>query len=127
MSVKIYAVRNQTSDVVYVGSTKQTLAARLRGHKKDAKYRPGHCASERVVLCSTCFIELLEECDEGVRYEREGHWVDKELNCVNRNMPSGRGKAKADASFHLKNKESRNAYNRAYYRANKEKWAVYNA
>lgn len=88
MSVRIYAIRNHTSDSVYVGTTKkQYLSQRWAVHQYDYReYQKGNrkwCASYQILQCPTAYIELLEECDEGVRKERERWWVENTLNCVN--------------------------------------------
>lgn len=86
MLVKIYAVRNRSSSDTYVGSTKQTLEKRMNGHKYPSK-QARTCSSYQIVTCPTAYIELLEECDEEVRYEREKWWIENTPNCVNQNLP----------------------------------------
>ena len=83
MSVRIYAIRNRTSDLVYVGSTrKRLLCDRMAEHQADHKRGRG-ITSGLVTQCPTAYIELLEECDEGVRKERERWWIRNTPNCVN--------------------------------------------
>jgi hypothetical protein len=80
---KVYAIRNRTSDDVYVGSTKKRLLCdRLAEHRADMKRGRG-CSSSQILADPTAYIELLEECDVGVRKERERHWIRSLPNCVN--------------------------------------------
>jgi hypothetical protein len=83
MSVKIYAVRNRSSNEVYIGSTtKRLLCNRLAEHRADFKGGRG-VASGNIAQCSTAWIELLEECESIHRKERERWWIRNTPNCVN--------------------------------------------
>ena len=81
--VKVYAIRNRTSEEVYIGTTtKRLLCNRLAEHRADFK-RGRPISSGRVVACPTAYIELLEECEDGVRKERERWWIRMTPTCVN--------------------------------------------
>jgi hypothetical protein len=84
----IYKIHSDNGDKVYIGSTrKKYLCARWSDHR--SKYRTGkgrHCASYDLFNeygMDNCKIQLLEECDEGLRYERERHWITETPNCIN--------------------------------------------
>jgi hypothetical protein len=80
----------------------------LAGHKADHKKGRG-CSSVQIVQCPTAYIELLEECEEGVRYVRERWWIENTPNCVNKIVP-GRTRKEYRASH----REERRVYNKAY-------------
>lgn len=87
--VKVYAIRNQTSEDVYIGTTtKRYLSQRWAGHQCDyRRFQQGEgkwVASYLILACPTASIELLEECDDGVRKERERWWIETTPNCVNK-------------------------------------------
>ena len=88
MLVKIYAVRNRSSNDTYVGSTKRHhLSQRWSHHTYGFRnYEAGKAkwvSSFLVMKCPTAYIELLEECDEEVRKTRERWWIENTPNCVN--------------------------------------------
>lgn len=127
MSVRIYAIRNRTSDSVYVGSTTQTLSNRLSHHKSShrtwMKGETNGCSSFQL-LNDTAYIELLEECEVGVRRERERWWVENTPNCVNKLIPN-RTEAEWKAEWYQRNKETHDARNRAWVEAHKEERKAY--
>jgi hypothetical protein len=90
MAVKVYAIRNRTSEGVYIGTTtKQYLSQRWAHHTHGArKHQEGKpirwCSSFQILACPTASIELLEECSEDMRKERERHWIETTPNCVNK-------------------------------------------
>jgi group I intron endonuclease len=84
----IYKIFSEKGDKVYIGSTrKKYLSNRWACHR--SKYRlkqGGHCASYELFDeygMENCKIQLLEECDESIRYERERHWIQATPHCVN--------------------------------------------
>jgi hypothetical protein len=92
--VKVYAIRNETSVDVYIGTTEQTLAERLRTHRTlGVRYAEGkttYCSSFPIVACPTASIELLEDlgdCDKETRKARERWWIETTPNRVNKNIP----------------------------------------
>ena len=123
MSVRIYAIRNHTSDSVYVGSTERTLQLRFKdhrsSHRKWLKGKTNGCSSFQL-LNDTSYIELLEECEVGVRYERERWWVENTPNCVNKLIPN-RTEAEWKAEWYQQHKEEICARNKALYEANRDK------
>jgi hypothetical protein len=43
-----------------------------------------HCSSKLIIESGKYEVEILEECEEDMRLEREQYWMDK-INCVNKN------------------------------------------
>ena len=124
MSVRVYAIRNRTSDSVYVGSTRRQLPRRFTEHKSKQKQHlngtTNHCSSSQILECPTAYIELLETCEVGARYERERWWVENTPNCINKLIP-GRTIQEFQHEWYLENKERRCEQQRAYYQVNREK------
>jgi group I intron endonuclease len=84
----IYKIYSEKGDKVYIGSTKKRyLCNRWADH--CSKYRlknGGHCASYELFNeygMDECKIQLLEECDDSQRYERERYWITSSPNCIN--------------------------------------------
>ena len=108
---KVYAIRNRTSDLVYVGSTTLTLEKRFQRHKHHKD-----CSAVQVLTCPTAYIELLEECDVEVRKERERFWIENTPNCVNINNPfPDMTRSERDRDYYLRHKDEHNARSRQYY------------
>jgi len=76
----IYAIKNTTSDDVYIGSTTQDLSDRLKCHKSTYST----CRSKEILKCTTAYIEYLEGCDIDKMKEREQYWIDNTPNCINK-------------------------------------------
>lgn len=87
--VKVYAIRTRTSTDCYIGSTgkpylSQRWAHHLYNFRQHQSGKPVRwCSSFLILACPTAYIELLEECDDGVRKERERWWVENTPTCVN--------------------------------------------
>ena len=55
---KIYSIRSYLRpDLVYIGSTVQSLAVRFGGHKSKSNT----CSSKEIVALGDAYIELIEE------------------------------------------------------------------
>jgi hypothetical protein len=122
MAVKIYAIRNRTSELVYVGSTKKRLlCSRLAEHRADVKRGSG-ITSGQILSCPTAYIELLEDlgdCEKAVRKERERWWIRNTPNCVNLHVlrdeeEERRASVQATMAYHARNRDAHNAYMREY-------------
>tara|TARA_R110000782_G_C14549428_1_gene384778 strand:- start:47 stop:496 length:450 start_codon:yes stop_codon:yes gene_type:complete len=83
---KIYKIIDNTNDKIYIGSTIQTLEARLIGHKSESKNNSVKNNSSKIILKNDDFdIELIENhpCNTKRELEiREQYFMDK-LDCVN--------------------------------------------
>ena len=77
--ISIYKIED-INDLAYVGSTGQTLNARLSGHRGDKK-NGRYCSSSKLNL-DNCIITLLEECSKEERKQREKYWINH-LDTVN--------------------------------------------
>jgi len=95
----IYAIRSSQTDQYYVGSTTQTLTQRFSVHKSK-----GDSTSQEIIKYGDAYIELLEECDIEVRFERERFHIENG-NVVNKLCP-------------VRSEEERRAIKKAYYKEN---------
>jgi len=88
----IYKITCENSDKIYIGSTVSDINARFSQHKaKHKKYnnytKGKRCSWSTVFVLfelGNCKVELIEECDYKLRYEREKHYInqnkDKTIN-----------------------------------------------
>jgi hypothetical protein len=88
MSVSIYRIYSDKGELQYYGSTTRTLNERFLEHKSG--YRIGKkCTSIKLFQeysINNCYIQLLEEVTEELRYERESYYI-KTFECVNTKIP----------------------------------------
>ena len=89
---KIYTIRSYKSDEVYVGSTIQTLANRMGGHRRDFKaYKKGthsYVSSFEILKYGDSYIELviLNPCNSKTELDAvEGKYI-REMTCVNKRI-----------------------------------------
>ena len=90
-SGKIYCIRNNIDDNIYVGSTTQALSKRMAKHRQNAKCkdRMHYALYSKVneIGIEYFYIELIEDCPcetlEQLR-KREGHYIRKmgTLSCL---------------------------------------------
>ena len=121
MAFKVYALRNRTSEEVYIGTTtKRLLCDRLSEHRADFRRGRG-ISSGRITVCPTAYIELLEECDGGkeMRKERERYWIRNTPNCVNQHTLRTEEEARvaanrATVAYHQRNPEAHARYMREW-------------
>ncbi len=121
---KIYTIRSHQTDDVYIGSTTQSLAVRMAGHRRDYKYyQDGKCpfmTSYEITKYDDCYIELLEECkceNKQQLHKREGELI-RENDCVNKIIP---GRTRVE--HYQDNKQAIKEQVKQYYEANKEQIA----
>jgi len=89
---KIYAIRSNQTDDVYIGSTCTPLHKRLYGHRSQYKrWKNGtnknYMTSYKILEYDDSFIELLEEypCENKIQLnKKEGEVIRNTPNCVNR-------------------------------------------
>jgi hypothetical protein len=107
--VIIYKIYSEKGPKVYIGSS-INLDNRKRSHSNDYRYYKEERPNQR--WCSSfllfdeygiknCIFEMIEECDEEDRYNRERYRIDSDENCVNKNRP-------------LITKEEKDLYNKEY-------------
>ena len=120
MFFKIYAIKSTDSNQVYIGSTsKQYLSQRWATHIYDYRqYKLGrhkYVSSFQILNSPTAFIELLEVCKEGDRYERERYWIENTPHCVNKQLPT-----QTYPEWVEKNKEDVREYKRNWMRVKRQ-------
>jgi len=134
------------SDIVYIGSTFNSLRNRWQTHKQDYKSyldRKHSCVSiypyfEKFGIENFKIIRIKEyECYRGNRSDRkhlnvyEQLWISKTKNCVNKVNPFNLLKYNTDVmreyykeyrkEYYEKNKEQKKEYQKEYSKKNKEK------
>ena len=137
-SGKIYKLWSPSNDLVYIGSTKQSLSMRKGGHVVAFKrWQNGKCnfvTSFTVLECEDNRIDLLEAYPCNNKSEllaREGYWI-KKLDCVNKYIPNRTKKEyyvdnkEKIKQYYDDNKEEKNIYSKQYYVDNKEYYKEYN-
>ena len=141
-NARIYQIRNNVDDDVYVGSTTQTLCKRMAKHRVDMHsktklHRPLYIKMKEYGV--DCFyIELIEECPcenkEQLR-RREGHFI-REIGTLNMIL-AGRTKKEwtTDNNEHVQenahkyyeqNQEKRTQQSKEYYETHVEEIKQYN-
>ena len=111
---KIYKLTCSNEQLVYIGSTTQTLEFRLIQHKCDADRGNGVTSSE-LFNYDDVTITLLENCDTKERLtERERFHIESN-ECINKYIPG-----RTDAERYLANKEAIAERHRLYDERNKD-------
>ena len=138
---KIYSIRSHQTEEIYIGSTTQTLFARLASHKRRykhyKKYKKMYTSSFHILQFDDAYIELYENCPCNCKEEltkREGE-VIRELNCVNKLIPGRTLKeymednkekiAERKKEYREKNREKIQKYEKEYRERNKEYFKEY--
>ena len=130
-NAKIYKIVDNTSDLVYIGSTqKEHLKQRLSQHKSDYhKYKKG---GYRFVSAYQIFdngdfdICLLENCIVNNLHElklRERFYIES-IKCVNMNIPS-RTSSEWHKGYYAKDKETFKAKAKTNYDNNQDRIIKY--
>ena len=122
---KIYKIVDANEEMVYVGSTVNTLARRMAHHRatyKYDKYRDENYVSSHDIFdkygVENCKILLLENYPCNGKEEllkREGEYI-RQLNCVNKTIPN-----RTRDEWRENNKEKIAERHKIYYENNKEK------
>lgn len=88
---KVYSIRSYQTNMVYIGSTTQSLAKRIGAHRANYRaYLNGkfhNVSSFEIIKYDDAYIELTEEysCQNKMELERrEGQIIRITANCVNR-------------------------------------------
>ncbi len=117
---KIYKIVDANEEMVYVGSTVNTLARRMathRGHYKSCNFVSSHIIFDKYGV-ENCKILLLENYPCNTKDElnrREGEHI-KQLNCVNKQI-AGR----TNHEYYEDNKEAIIDKQKKYYELNNDK------
>jgi len=128
---KIYAIKSNCGDKVYVGSTtKKYLSERMSDHRgafKACKKGTAHrCASHELFTqygVENCYIELIELFPCNTKDEllmRENHYI-RSLVCVNKQLAisTPESRAASQKKYEDNNKEKINESHRASYERNR--------
>jgi GIY-YIG catalytic domain len=113
---KIYAIRSNLTEKVYIGSTIRTLRERFSGHKSASK----KCSSKHIIQYPDAYIELIENypCNSQTELElREGAITRSTANCVNQVVI---GRTMKERDEHSKKMEE--LYRIRYVQKKKEKY-----
>ena len=136
---KIYVIKSYQCDMVYIGSTTQSLSMRMGGHRATYKHylktgiKRHMTSSHHILKYDDNYIELVEKYPCNDREEllkREGEIVKETKNCVNKRI-DGRSYAQyiidtkdyqieRRRRYYLENKEELTAKNKEYYEKNKK-------
>ena len=121
---KIYRIVSANSDLVYIGSTCQSLAKRKGQHISDYKsYVKGtrpYISSCKIIEKGNIDIILIEEykaINKMDLHKKEREHIEKN-ECVNKKIP-GRTHKESIAEYRANNKDKLTKY-QAEYRANKK-------
>jgi hypothetical protein len=128
---KIYKLWSPSTNLIYIGSTTQTIAQRLAEHiavYKCFKNGKGNfITSFKILECEDYKIELIElyPCNNRTQlHKKEGEYI-RSLDCVNKKI-EGRTKKEYEKENKDKNKEKRDKYLIEYNKKNKERIKEYN-
>lgn len=84
---KIYAIKSDKFDKIYIGSTTRELNIRFNEHKhrKDKKI----CTSSLLMIYDDVHIDLIEkyECNSKEELKKREAEIIKLFNCVNKQIP----------------------------------------
>ena len=137
---KIYCLRSHQTDLVYIGSTVQSLSKRIGGHRADYRqWLKGsfpYVTSFEIIKYDDAYIELVEDypCNTKAELERrEGQIMRDTENCCNK-VILGRTRVEyyqdnkeKFAEWYQENKKKANEYHAKYYQENKEQISEYQA
>jgi hypothetical protein len=126
---RIYCIRNNVDDDVYVGSTCQSISKRMakhRGSMNEPKRDTKIYVKMRELGADNFYIELIEECPcenkEQLR-KREGHFI-REMGTLNKNI-AGRTVQEQNKAYYENNKEQIYETCKTWKEANPEKVIAY--
>jgi len=111
---KIYKIVNDSSNLVYFGSTLQPLYKRFHQHKKMFH----QCTSKKILEGENAKIILVEKCpcnDKEELIKRERYYIENN-ECVNKKIP---GRTKKE--YRIQNIEKVKKHEKEYYIKNNEK------
>ena len=117
---KIYKIVDLNEEMIYVGSTCETLSRRISNHRANYKckrFYSSHDIFDKYGM-DNCKILLIENYSCNSKEEllkKEGEYI-KQLNCINKNI-SGRTKKE----WYEDNKDKKKAYDKQYREKQKKK------
>jgi len=124
---KIYKLWSPTKNLIYYGSTTETLAQRLSKHKAKHKIynndnNKPYYTSFLVLDCEDYKIELVEEypCNNRTQLAtKEGEYI-RNNECCNRFI-AGRGQKEWSKDYYIKNADKISEQRKQYYKENIDK------
>tara|TARA_R110000765_G_scaffold212498_2_gene317552 strand:+ start:827 stop:1219 length:393 start_codon:yes stop_codon:yes gene_type:complete len=86
---KIYKIVDNTNGNVYIGSTKtKFFQNRMKVHRYYVNKKEGG-SSSIVMKNNDYYVEIIEECDISIRYERERYYINNTDKCINERKLNG--------------------------------------
>ena len=116
---KIYEIRCNQTDEVYIGSTSRTLEERLKSHISESKRNETQrrTTSSPIIERDNYVIKELDSTNiEEKRFELERYYIENIPNCINKYIPT-----RTDKEYYDDNKEKNKIYKKEYREKNKEK------
>lgn len=134
MKGKIYALKSNQTDKIYIGSTIDRLSNRKAKHKykykQFLKSNYHYVTSFDLIKYDDCYIELLQEINIDNKkelYNIEGEWIKKTKNCINKQIAGRKvsqwwldNKNKMKIYNQRRDKQKTKKYHNDYYHKNKE-------
>jgi hypothetical protein len=127
MSINIYKISCNISGLQYYGSTSESIDKRLQGHQNSYKRyvddKTNYTSSFEIIKNDNYTIELMEECNDENRDERESYYI-RNFECVNKVIPDRTKKEymkEYQKEYYENNKEYHKEYHKEYRENNKEK------
>lgn len=120
---KIYSIRSNQTDEVYIGSTCKPLSARMAGHRYaynqylEGNNQPSTTAN-KLLEYEDAYIELIENYPCNSKEElnkREGEIIRSTFNCINKTIPK-----RTPKEYYEDNKEYLTMKQKEYNELNKE-------
>ncbi len=127
---KIYTVRFNNSNEIYIGSTTQSLAVRFGGHKRNNTSLYKLIKSKYNDDWSVCYYELYENYSCNNKEElckKEGEIIrqfkkDENYDCINKKI-----EARSDKQYKEDNIDKIKEYNKQYNKQYKKQYMIDNA
>ena len=115
---KIYEIRCNETDEVYIGMTTRTLEERLNEHKNY-----NSISSKQIILRGDYIMSEIDECNnEEESIELEAHYIRNTDNCINRNIPGRtRQERYKENKYYEVRKDKYLEYGKKYREKNKDK------
>jgi hypothetical protein len=119
----IYALKSPNIDLIYIGSTFQSIHRRFKQHLSSCKN-----SSAIIITAGNAFVELIEEypCDSRLELcRREGHHIQENILKVVNYSIAGRTLKESQKAYKEKHKEWYRNYMIQWRKDNKEKIKQY--
>lgn len=122
LNSKIYKLHSYDNELVYIGSTIQTLSQRYGGHK--ANFKKNQTTTSKILFenSENVIITLIKlfPCNCKGELETEERKYIENVECVNKKIPT-----QTQKEYHQKNKDAIAEYLKEYNQKNKDAIAEY--